>query len=333
MKNKLCLIVLFFFLAGSVSAQNTFPATGSVGIGTTSPSALLTLQGSFSGMAIKGSDATWLNTNILISRNTSGDQAFRSPNIQFNDVATGTSSVIQSVQGSLQYFTYGSGGLHESMRIIGSGNVGIGVTAPVSTFQVGGFYQKTCIGDAGGTGLTNGTGYIGFNAARYNSSTWRLDGNAGADGGGIIYGDLQGNINFVPIESANGNAAALFTDAQVKSRITFQITPGGVTRAKQINIETTGWPDFVFSPSYQLKPLAEVKAYIDQHQHLPDMPAAADVEKEGINLGEMNKLLVKKIEELTLYLIEKDKQDKEKQAQIDQLKQRLDALSQEPVKH
>jgi len=81
-------------------------------------------------------------------------------------------------------------------------------------------------------------------------------------------------------------------------------------------------------------PLSEVKTYIDKNQHLPEIPTAAEVEKDGVNLGEMNRLLVKKVEELTLYLIEKDKKDKEKEAllksqqeQIDELKQQLSLIT------
>jgi uncharacterized coiled-coil protein SlyX len=86
-----------------------------------------------------------------------------------------------------------------------------------------------------------------------------------------------------------------------------------------------------------LPSLIEVKNYIDKNQHLPEMPSEQEVAKNGINLGEMNKLLVKKVEELTLYLIEKDKQIEEQnnkieaqqtvneslQKQIDQLAKKL----------
>ena len=86
------------------------------------------------------------------------------------------------------------------------------------------------------------------------------------------------------------------------------------------------WPDFVFKPTYRLRSLNDVKTFIDKNHHLPDVPSAAEVEKDGLNLGEMNAVLLKKVEELTLYLIEKDKQDKQKQAQIDQLRQQVETL-------
>jgi predicted phage tail protein len=81
------------------------------------------------------------------------------------------------------------------------------------------------------------------------------------------------------------------------------------------------WPDYVFKPKYVLPTLIEVKTYIDKNQHLPDMPSEAEVTKNGINLGEIVKIQTKKIEELTLYLIDKDKQLTDQQKQIEQLKQ------------
>lgn len=90
----------------------------------------------------------------------------------------------------------------------------------------------------------------------------------------------------------------------------------------------SAWPDYVFKQNYVLPSLKEVKTYIDRTGHLPDMPSEAQVTKEGINLGEMNKLLTKKVEELTLYLIqqkeETDKQLKAQKQEIEKLKRLLE---------
>jgi|GEM_PF-1688864 len=67
------------------------------------------------------------------------------------------------------------------------------------------------------------------------------------------------------------------------------------------------WPDYVFAPDYKLAPLEEVESFIQENRHLPQVPAAATVEKEGFELAAMNALLLKKVEELTLYLIEQNK--------------------------
>ncbi len=67
------------------------------------------------------------------------------------------------------------------------------------------------------------------------------------------------------------------------------------------------WPDYVFAPDYKLAPLEEVESFIQENRHLPQVPSAATVEKEGFELAAMNALLLKKVEELTLYLIEQNK--------------------------
>lgn len=66
------------------------------------------------------------------------------------------------------------------------------------------------------------------------------------------------------------------------------------------------WPDYVFNSAYHPMSLALLKSYIARHHHLPEIPSAGQVAKEGIDLGEMNRRLVKKVEELTLYLLDKD---------------------------
>jgi hypothetical protein len=88
----------------------------------------------------------------------------------------------------------------------------------------------------------------------------------------------------------------------------------------------SNWPDYVFKKDYQLLSLTNVKAYIDQNQHLPDMPSEQEVIKDGLNLGEMNKLLTKKVEELTLYLIEQKKTGDEQQKKITEQKERINRL-------
>jgi hypothetical protein len=68
------------------------------------------------------------------------------------------------------------------------------------------------------------------------------------------------------------------------------------------------WPDYVFAPGYQLKSLEETEAFIKQNRHLPNIPAASVVEKEGFDLADMQKRLIEKVEELTLHLIEANKE-------------------------
>lgn len=95
----------------------------------------------------------------------------------------------------------------------------------------------------------------------------------------------------------------------------YKLAVNGAAIATSMKVQVySGWSDFVFRKDYKLPTLAEVKNYIDKNHHLPDMPSAAEVRANGLDLGEMNKQLLQKVEELTLYLINKDEQDKRKDA-------------------
>jgi hypothetical protein len=83
------------------------------------------------------------------------------------------------------------------------------------------------------------------------------------------------------------------------------------------------WPDYVFYKNYELKPLHEIEKFISENHHLPGVPSADEVEKNGLDLGDTQARLLKKIEELTLYLIEQNKQLKAQQTQIDELKRQI----------
>ncbi|MFC3197300.1 hypothetical protein ACFOET_06720 [Parapedobacter deserti] len=85
---------------------------------------------------------------------------------------------------------------------------------------------------------------------------------------------------------------------------TDKLAVNGSIRAKEIKVETANWPDYVFKKDYPLLPLEDVDAYIKENGRLPGIPAAAEVEANGVALAEMNRKLLEKVEELTLYLIE-----------------------------
>jgi len=86
------------------------------------------------------------------------------------------------------------------------------------------------------------------------------------------------------------------------------------------------WPDYVFHASYRLRPLSEVEQFIQQHHHLPDVPAAEEVEKDGQDLGNNQAILLKKVEELTLYLIEQNKKLEQLDASVKELKKENELL-------
>ena len=92
----------------------------------------------------------------------------------------------------------------------------------------------------------------------------------------------------------------------------------GTIRSTEVKVEATPWPDYVFEEDYDLRTLQETKEYISTNKHLPEIPSAKEMEANGVNIGDMNMRLLKKIEELTLHLIEQnermEKMEKELQA-------------------
>ncbi|WP_440134003.1 hypothetical protein [Chitinophaga sancti] len=108
----------------------------------------------------------------------------------------------------------------------------------------------------------------------------------------------------------NGNVGIGTTNPQS------ELSVNGTVTSKKVKVTATGWADFVFAPEYQLPSLKKVEAFIKEHRHLPDVPGAEKVEKEGQDLGEMNKILLQKVEELTLHLIAQQKEIEELKAAI-----------------
>lgn len=103
----------------------------------------------------------------------------------------------------------------------------------------------------------------------------------------------------------------------------YKLAVKGKIAATDFNVVNTGaWPDYVFDTDYRLRTLEETETFIKQNKHLPNIPAAAVIEKEGILLGDMQKRMMEKIEELTLYLIEANKQIKELNKKVDQMQER-----------
>lgn len=114
----------------------------------------------------------------------------------------------------------------------------------------------------------------------------------------------------------------------------YQLSVAGKAIATEVVVMLqTSWPDYVFEKEHNKPTLPELETYINENKHLPEVPTANDVKENGVALGEMNALLLKKVEELTLYLIEQNKQmqkqnqlTEEQAEQIKSLQIRLQAL-------
>ena len=98
-----------------------------------------------------------------------------------------------------------------------------------------------------------------------------------------------------------------------------QLDATGLLRTRAVKVNLEQWPDYVFDDNYQLKPLEELKQFIEEKGHLPGIESAEEIEGEGVDLGEMNKKLLEKIEELTLYLIQQNEEIKDLKSQIGEL--------------
>ncbi|MFH7017610.1 hypothetical protein [Flavobacterium sp. FlaQc-47] len=115
----------------------------------------------------------------------------------------------------------------------------------------------------------------------------------------------------------NGNVGIGATNPESK------LTVAGNIHAQEVKVTLNAGvvvPDYVFANDYKLKSLQEVEQYIKQNNHLPEIPSAQEIEKNGLMLAEMNMNLLKKIEEMTLYMIEQNNKIEKQIEQIEQIK-------------
>jgi hypothetical protein len=215
-----------------------------------------------------------------------------------------------------------------------NGNVGIGTTSPTTALQIGDLtgaekqlsipgtynFEQVRLGQLG-----NGNAALEFvnhtGVATSYGVKLLVDVDHGAPGLQFQYATASTNYSSLSYSTGlymnlSGNVGIGTTDPQG-----YKLAVNGSAIAESVTVKLhESWPDYVFKPAYTLPSLNEIKTYIDQNHHLPDMPSEAEVAKDGLNLGEINKLLTKKVEELTLYLIDQSKQ-------ISELKQQVEAIN------
>lgn len=238
---------------------------------------------------------------------------------------TGLTLSAHSVYGGIRFYNQGYPNPYDPatgsvmVMSIWNGNVGIGTTTPASDLSVA----------RNGTGVsitTLGSGYFGSIAFNRESATGAIFNSTGSafqinNGNGSdknlhvqVYSGSGTQINQDAL-TINGTTSSVGINTTDTKGYQFAVNGSAVATSMTVKLNAN-WPDYVFKMDYTLPSLTEVKTYIDQNHHLPEMPSEQEVIKDGINLGEMNKLLTKKVEELTLYLIKKDKQLSEQQQQI-----------------
>ncbi|WP_158800259.1 hypothetical protein [Pedobacter sp. L105] len=209
-------------------------------------------------------------------------------------------------------------------NVMVNGNIGIGTSTPHAVLDVG---KTLNPGDLGSVlarlseGNTIGVGtYLGVTG--YSTQISSTDQSANNVKSFAIehsfYGVTNSSINFFRGGNTLGGSIAFNTnDNTEKMRISYngnvgigitnpqeKLAVNGTIHSSEVIVDKLGWSDYVFKKDYQLPSLNDVKNYIDQNQHLPDMPSEKEVIANGIKIGDMNEKLLKKIEELTLYMIE-----------------------------
>lgn len=144
--------------------------------------------------------------------------------------------------------------------------------------------------------------FLGYKSGYYEDGSNKLYIENSSSSTPLVYGDFSDDLLAV-----NGRMGIGTTNVDT----TLALKVNGTIKAKEVLISLSGFPDYVFSPDYNLRSLGEVETYIKTNSHLPDIPSEAEVIKNGISLGEMDAKLLQKVEELTLYLLEINKEVKE----------------------
>ena len=255
--------------------------TGNVGIGTNNPYTRLTMESPYNtaGWYHIGRNGT---DSIVVGEGIGGVSAA---------IGTSTNHALRLTAGpgSGKISIYPSGDV-----VIGDNNVGsIGRLTVKTTNNADGISH---IGDNGNI-LKTRMGGTSAGIGTFSATNMRI---------------FSGGISRILISEATGNVG-IGTDNP-----TFKLSVLGSIRATEIRVNT-GWSDYVFDKKYKLKSLEEVELFIKKNKHLPDIPSASKLKKEGVDISKIQTKMMAKIEELTLYLIEANKT-------IEKLKQRVEDL-------
>lgn len=290
--------------------------TGNIGIGVNPPAYKLDIDG-----------------RIRIRTGTLGNPS-TSSGIWLEDNRDGTNRIFFGMQDSIHVGFYGAavGDVGWDFNFNAkNGNVGIGIDNPADKLAVKGEVRIESATNSAGSvlrmyGGTNdlsliqfykdisspvSMGYFGYHSGS-DLSVWNSGTSAFLSSGGL-------GINIVsPAAKLHVNGNVMIGSGTPAAG--YLLSVNGKMISEEVRVELDGdWPDYVFEKDYRLPSLKQLEEFIQQKKHLPNIPAAAQVEKDGIHLGDMNRRLLEKIEELTLYIIQQDKKTELLQQQVNSL--------------
>ncbi len=186
--------------------------------------------------------------------------------------------------------------------IVGVGSsIGVGTTAPFSKLHIVG-------GQDAGLSNNTGNGYLMLGSGT--GSNLVIDNNEiiarnNAVSGASVDLFLQHDAGNVILCGNEQGGVGIGITAGTSIPLGYMLAVDGKIISEEIKVQLSGsWPDYVFDKKYELRPLEELRKYIAANKHLPNIPSAAEVEKNGIEVGDMQRKMMEKIEELTLYVLE-----------------------------
>lgn len=198
----------------------------------------------------------------------------------------------------------------QTNRLLPDGNAGIGTVNPTAklhiidgnnTFKFNrGALNVTpniSMSTSGGKSLAVVAGLNGTGAVFDNTGTFMIGGDtkANIDGGGT-----SGGTSYLTVTGGGYVGIGTINPQEM-------LTVNGTIKAREVKVDGGVWPDYVFEKGYEKPSLTEVEKFIQDYGHLPGIPSREQVNKEGVNLAEMNRKLLQKVEEITLLLIENEK--------------------------
>ncbi|WP_228460421.1 hypothetical protein [Chryseobacterium gallinarum] len=215
------------------------------------------------------------------------------------------------------------------LQLLNNGNVGIGTIEPQTRFEVAkenSNNKNVVMARFSAYGATGGSNMISIGY----HNTANLELNSGYTSSGFRYGDY-GDFNIENDNEFNASFGAI--NFITNKKVQLAIKPNGNAllngkfEAKEIKVTSSPTADFVFDENYDLPRLEDIEKHIKEKKHLPEIASAKMMEKEGVNVGEFQIKLLQKIEELTLYSIEQNKQIKQLQEENKTLKSESEEIN------